>query len=348
MSASADPFAEEHSDDAATEAPTPRPRRPRWRVLLASGALLLAGGLVAAAAVGGWGAANSVVVSAKANPVPEVVTIALPDYDPDVAARMPDVRGLSQAAAAQVIADAGIPTSVVTVVSRAAAGPAGVVVQQTPVFGTANPSTIQIVLSEPATIPNAVGTDAAGAIAQLQSLGARVTQVRDYVPGAAVGTVAAIDPAPGSGVPAQVTVTIADSPSTKPLSELSAATGSAGRSSDVLVDGTLRTSAVTISASSSARTVAWALGGSVTSVDGSLGVLDSAAAGSSVTVTVTADGEQIAQYAVGKGTPQPFSWTVRGASTLALTVVDPGKTGTGLLLLDTNLLGTHDRLARLK
>ncbi len=350
-----DPF----GDDPAPRPPrvprestpkAPRADRPaggrRLIVILAAG--LATAGLVAGSVVAGWAAANRLVVSTQSGDHTELVTVALPAYDPDSSARMPDVRGLSADDAAQVIADAGIPVGLVSFVERPAAGPVGVVVQQTPVFGTGNPATIELVLSQAATIPDAVGADAVATVSRLQALGARVTQVRAYVPGAVVGTVAALDPAPGAPVPEAVTVTVADSPSRLPLTDLDPASGSAGETSDVLAGGVLYDTAVTLSGSTTGRTTAWALGGNAASVEGTLGVSDDADADTLLLVVVSADGREIARYTARPGAPQPFVWSVAGVSTLTVLVVDETRSGDALALFDAELLGSFDQLQALR
>lgn len=335
-----------HEEKTAKAPGKARRRRPPWIAFTIAGALLVAG-LVSGATVAGWAAANTLVVASSSSQDPEVVTIALPDYDADVTSRMPDLRGLARDAALQVIADAGIPAGIVEVIERPAAGPVGLVVQQTPVFGSANPGTIVLVVSLPAEIPDGIGADAVATIARLQELGARVTQQRDYVPGAVVGTITAIDPAPGSPVPDAVTVTIADSPSTLPFGEVDTASGSAGSDDDVLVGGMLYSAATVLSSSTAGQTTAWNLGAHVVSVDGAIGVPDSADDETRLRVSVHADGRAVAEYVLGRASAEAFSWDVRGVTTLTITVVDESRSREGAYLLDTNVLGTYDQLGEL-
>lgn len=70
---------------------------------------------------------------------------------------MPDVRGLEQERAFHVLADAGVRREDVAAETRSATGLRGVVVSQRPAFGAVDPGCPAIVVSQEATMPDAVG-----------------------------------------------------------------------------------------------------------------------------------------------------------------------------------------------
>lgn len=102
---------------------------------------------VGLASVAGWAAANKLVVAERELPKTEIKVISLPDYSQDVSARMPDVRGLTENDARQALVDAGIPAEFVSLTERDAAGKAGLIIQQTPVFGALNPNAVTLIVS---------------------------------------------------------------------------------------------------------------------------------------------------------------------------------------------------------
>lgn len=314
--------------------------------LIVVGTAVLVAGLIAGATVGGWAAANRSVLASAPGGEQEIVTVALPDYIPGTAAEMPDVRGLSQADAEAVLAEAGLPAAVVTVDRAPAAGPPGVVVSQTPVFGTLNPTVARIVISEPANVPDVVGKDPAAAVSALQALGARVSQVREYVPGAAIGTVFAIDPPVGSALPQQVTISIADSPVSRTFADFTRLQGSASYDTDVVQGGVSYENAVGISTSyySSATSVSWDLGKRASVVNGALAAEEPMSAGFGAVVVAIADGREVGRYTITGTSPTPVSWDVRGVSTFTIQVTPTGSSSGWVTLLGAEILGSYSSL----
>lgn len=313
----------------------------RRRSLLISGVAAAVASVMMACVVVGWAAANRLVVSGQPSPEREVVSISLPDYIPGTSAQMPDVRGLEANDALVVLAESGLPAAVVTVEESPAAGPPGVVIAQTPVFGTVNPSLARIIISQPALVPAAVGREPSAVLAELQSLGARVAQVRVFVPGATVGTVVGIEPAEGSALTSEVTMTIADSPVARTFADLDRLTGSASLRTDLVHLGIAYPSTVSLSAPRSAASTSWDLAGTATVVTGSIAASDPMSSGFGADVSVTADGAQIARYSIFSTAPTEFSWPVSGVSTLTVTVTRTGNTSGGILLLGAEVLGSY-------
>lgn len=321
------------------------PRRPAARTLIFAGAASAVIALVLSAGVAGWAVANASLPTLRGGLDTETVYISVPEYDSGSGTRMPDVRGLPRAEAVQVLTDAGIPAALVSLTVRPAAGPADVVVQQTPVFGTVDPAVVELVVSESAAIPDLIGQDATQAIAQLYRLGARVVQVREYVPELAPGLVAAVSPAPGDPVPASVNVTVSDSPTELPLSDLDPALGSAGSKDQLLVSGRLRDSALSLSAGwSSPTTVGWSLGAHAVTLAGAFALADDGDDGVEMVVVARRDGQELGTYTISKGSTVPFEWDLRGATTLTLEVSSRGDDREPVYLLDAVIRGSYDQI----
>ncbi|TFD06686.1 MULTISPECIES: PASTA domain-containing protein [unclassified Cryobacterium] len=337
-------------EPAAPETKTvPPERKARWWIAVAAAsvlALMLASG--AGGVFAGWAVANRLVVAEVSRTSPEVITVALPEYQPGDVAIMPDVRGLDTERAMQAIVDAGVPAELIEVATRPAAGVVGVIVQQTPVFGAENPTSVTILESTPAIVPDFAGRPAAEIIDELQGMGARVEQTRQYVPGAVIGTVTSIVPAPGSALPESVAIVIADSASRVSLDDIDPTKGSTSFGSTQSVGGQDYDDAVTVSAGPDTETVTWTLGGHVAEVTGSLGLEDDQYSDESITVVVLADGAEIARYALAEGPPVAFSWLVSGVTTLSVQVTSAESDyGSYLVLITPEVLGSIDELGKL-
>lgn len=340
---------ESASPGAETTAPEPRQHKARWWMAVAAAsvlALMLASG--AGGVFAGWAVANHLVVAETSRTSPEVITVALPEYEPGDVAIMPDVRGLDTIRATQAIVDAGIPAELIEVATRPAAGVVGVIVQQTPVFGAENPTSVTILESTPAVVPVFADRPATEVIDELQGMGANVAQTRQYVPGAVIGTVTSIVPAPGSPLPESVAIVIADSASRISLNDIDPSTGSTSFGSTQTVGGQDYDDSVTMSASRDTETVTWTLDGHVAEVTGSLGIEDDDYDDETITVVVLADGAEIARYPLAEGPPVAFSWIVAGVTTLSLQVTSAGSDyGSRLVLITPEVLGSIDELGKL-
>lgn len=305
----------------------------------ALGTLVLAA--VCLSAVSGWAAANTLRVAEQDVTPPEVVTVRLPDYQSDRSVRMPDVRGLSRAEAEQTLVDAGIPAELITVEERPAAGPVNSVIQQSPVFGTPSPSLVHLVTSLEATVPEAVGRPAAEVIVDLQNLGARIIQVRDYVPGVAAGEVVSVNPEPGKPVPAEVRLVVGDSPISRPLADRDTLDGHASTSTDTVQGGVRFDTSVSLSVREDSESTAWDLGGEFAELTGQLALDSESSETGAALVIVRGDGKEIARLTLSSASPQDFSWAVRGVQTLSIERMRQGKEDAPeIRLLDPVLLGS--------
>ena len=104
-------------------------------------------------AAGGWWLANRTVVAGISNDSDEAETTTVLSSD----LAMPDVRGLTQDEASQVLADSGFSAAIIRFVDAPSGAPEGIVVTQTPTFGTESPGEIVLGLAVPATMPNLAG-----------------------------------------------------------------------------------------------------------------------------------------------------------------------------------------------
>lgn len=330
-------------DGPAAPVPKPKSSRSIW-ILVAS---LFGGSLLLGAVVFGWGAANSLSIASQNRPLAESTLISMPDYSFSDSAQMPDVRGLAENDAKQALVDAGVPVSIVSVEQRPAAGEPGRVIQQTPVFGVINPSNVTIVVSIGAFVPELLGTSAEEAISELRGLGARVQQVKAYVPGANIGTVTEVQPAAGDALTEIVTVVIADNPSSKPLQEFPRLQGSASSSEDVMHLGKRYATMLSFSASNNrASDYSWTLGARAVRVTGQLALAEDVAAGSSASLVVIGDGNELARLSLSSTSPVPLDINVVGVDALTFRFVGATSTYYSVesLLLDSKVLGSFDAM----
>jgi hypothetical protein len=147
---------------------------------------------------------------------------------------MPDLRGLGVDNARQVLADVGVGAVTVRTTSQPAAGETGIVLAQQPVFGSAAEGTVQLTISAPATVPQIAGRDATAVLSELEQLGAQVRTTSQYVPGAPVGQIAAIEPKPGSRLTDEVQVVIATAPAEVKLKDIDSVDDGCGTGSGSL------------------------------------------------------------------------------------------------------------------
>jgi Uncharacterized protein conserved in bacteria len=339
-------------EEPQPEEPQPEESRPverrmkaatRRRLLLASawacGVLALVGG----STVFGWWLATSTVVAGTQNPGPEIVEVPVPGSLTGNSV-MPDVRGLDPETALQVLADAGVPVAGVTTTERPAAGPSGVILAQTPVFGTIDPTEVLLVVSAPAAVPEVVGLEVGEAASLLIELGARVDRIEIFDPDAEVGVVTAVDPVAGSDLPEVVRVTVTAEPGTARLSQLSFR-GNCSTTSRLTMDGVQYAHGLECSASTAGRETTWQFGKAATVLEGTVGVPDDAEPGTSVGVRILGDGAELGNYTVAYGEPQHIELRVAGV--IQLKIVVTGASGTEAGLGDLSVLGARAPLTAL-
>ncbi|MGO1412138.1 MAG: PASTA domain-containing protein [Microbacterium sp.] len=327
-----------------------RPGRARQLLRIAIACCIVAA--VCASVVIGWSIGVRTTASGQGYLPGDTETIALPQGGAANGAEMPDVRGLSEDDATQVIADAGISVSKISVSARPAAGAPGRVIEQVPAFGAVAPTIVAIVVAEPAEVPeDLIGMDAGAALMELQSLGARVRIERRYVAGVDAGVVASSDSKPGEPLPEAVTLVVGDTAVTRALSELDSPGSSGSGSEDYLFGGITYDTAVDLSAGWNDSTeYAWSLDGEAETIEGMIAAEeipdrdeDDPAYGTHI--VVRGDGEAIADYDIRTTDPVDFSWDVSGVETL--TVVLEGIDDDGavdVVLLEPTVLGSYEDL----
>lgn len=339
------------ADEVRTEAPettvpqaSPRkPQRGRWWLIGAAALTVIA--LVGAAFVAGWLVASRAVAAAEHTP-DDTMEAPISNLFSDEAL-MPDVRGMSEAAALQAIADAGIPVSAVEVTTRPTAGSAGVVIEQDPAFGVPSPEDVGVVVSSPAAVPDLVGAFEADAAAELAVLGAAVNRADRYDPDQPVGMVLGIEPAPGSDLPEAVTLTVNVAPSSVGLADVDW-TGQCSSSSNATISGTKYDGAVICpSQSRNPKPGAWLLSGAVDGVVGSIGILDTEPTGTTASVQLIVDGAPAATYNVVWGAAQQIDLRTTGALKLEV-IVTGGSTSVDVGFGGVLLQGEPSSIAKIR
>ena len=304
----------------------------RWLVV---GAGLLALALFAGGFTAGW-RVHDVAASGQVLPEPSVVTVtALPASQAE--ALMPDVRGLGEATARQVLADAGVTTTP-TVTEKPWAGVAGVVVEQSPVFGTSAPDSVTLTVSAPALVPATEGRTATDVANEVSSLGAQVTVARRYQPGAAPGSVLAIDPTPGAALPPEVTITEAQAAESRYLTEVKPLEGGCSVR-EVKISGPSYPHGLVCEERRSGEHV-WLLSRDVDAVTGLFGIPDTADPATTATVEILIDGQPVQTANLTYGADAiPIDLTTTGALRLAVRITtespEPAWVGFG----DVRLVG---------
>lgn len=311
--------------------------RGKRLAMAAAGVTLTAVALVVVGAYMGWRAA-----APSPQPVPSasLVTVAADPYDgAQAAVEMPDVRGLARTEALTVLADAGVPSRVVTITDVPWAGVTGLVVGQSPLFGTADPTQVTLRVAVPVTVPAVVGMSEEEALAGLEGIGARVEVSRVYRPGETPGTVISVTPPPGQPVPDAVTLVTAAEPDAIFLDQVDTLDGYCSSSMSATVNGTDYEHSVTCSAGSSERpnVVAYSLRRGVESVSGTIGIDDESDPTATATVTVVADGKTLQRLTVGYGKPARLNLTTAGRLRLEFRVTSPESARA--VLADVQLVG---------
>jgi hypothetical protein len=299
--------------------------------------------------VGGWLLANGTVVAQA--PQPEATILEVPLAEPGESSTMPDVRGLAESDALQVLVDAGIPARAVTVSSRPAGGTPGTVVDQTPAFGTAAPATVELTIGEAAMVPDLQGREIDDAVAALNDLGTRVERASGYDPDSEPGVILSSAPDAGEALPDTVSLVVNAAPSAVYLAELSPLRGGCSSPSRLFLDGDAFTQGLECGATASGRSSTWLLAKSVDRVTGVVGVGDTAEPGTIVHVEITADGKILFAEDVAYADPQPLDVRTTGAlqlSVTATTVSAPGGSSAEAALGDVRLLGASEAIAALR
>ncbi|MEY2421056.1 MAG: eukaryotic-like serine/threonine-protein kinase [Acidimicrobiaceae bacterium] len=347
------------------DAPDPRGRIAAWmrervhltdprlrRRLQVGASLAVIVGLIAAGGSTGWWLRGR-QIDKQLRPV--VVNVAagtattVPSDRP-----MPSLAGLSEGDARAALAFIGVTGSAVTVTPTAAAGPGGVVVGQDPPPGATVKAgaAVTLKISAPATVPDVVGKTETEARAALSALGARVQRKETFDPNAAQGAVLAIEPAAGAPLTDEVTITVAEAPSSVFLTELkpvktNCSTGTA------TVKGSDVKSALTCGPSANAASPAvvdYAVNGSVTRFDATFGQSDRAETRFSVQFQTFVDDQLVDTQTVAFGQTVDISIPISGALRVRVEMVvaaDPKSccgSGVRAVLANARFVGAPDAI----
>lgn len=135
---------------------------------------------------------------------------------------MPNVLGLDEPTARQVLVDAEIDLGRVSTDEVAYAGEPGLVVDQSPGPGEeiGESGTLTLALSTEGSMPDVTGLSEEAAREELRDLGTQVTVRPTYEPGTDEGTVIETDPAAGETLEQRVTLLAAEAESSVFVSEL--------------------------------------------------------------------------------------------------------------------------------
>lgn len=320
-----------------------RPRKPvDWRWWIVGGAAATVLALVLGGVALGWWAANQTLIAVQQNTTDE------PDMAPVIAleSSMPDVRGLTQDEAAQVLADSGFAASIITFEDAPSGLPEGTVVLQSPVFGTPSPAAITIGVAVPTTMPTLTGVDRQEAVATLSDLGVAVTVVFQYDAKATIGTVLNTSPAAGEPLGDTATVTLATTGSSIGLGDLRRLSGDCRSTGQVTLRGTEYPSAVECDAEPEASTTTWALGAKGDLFTATAGIDDDATPGTSATVEILADGAVVKTEKVTFGKSVEISVPVTGVIQLSVRATSSAELE--VVLVGASVAGADAAIAELE
>lgn len=262
----------------------------------------------------GWavGADRNLV---KAEPRPEL--FAAPKAEKGLRV-MPDLRGLREEEALQILADLGLGQGAITVSPQPAAGELGVVLTQAPAHGFDIAGKVTLAVSSPARVPAFAGRDAARVLTELDVLGAQVETISRYVPGARVGSITEIDPGPGKPLPERVKVVIAADPVEVDATLLEAVVSGCYTDDDTLNGRTFTTLLTCSTIRGETTDQTYVLRRTGTLLKGTLGVPDNSTTSGGVRLVVVADGAVIGDFSATYGTTEDFAVDVSGALRVTL------------------------------
>lgn len=323
-------------------------RLPRWARISSAIAMLCVASLLAGLILG-W-VARGALVPDPGTEAADTGTAASDEAADAGKLPMPDVRGLSEADARQVLADAGYSQSMVTIATVPSVISAGTIAAQEPVAGTEKPVSITLSLPSPAKMPELIGKPVDEATRAITAMGAQPSLKRIYDPKAKAGTVLETDPAPGSVLNANPSLTVAGAASSVPLSSLKAS-GDCGTTSSGTVNGTTITDGLRCSAREKASSTHWILGRKAAQLRATVGLEDSEAKETRVSVRILADDRVVLDREFAYGESASVDADVSGALRLDVEVTKIGKAerfGSEYVLLgNAILLGSAEAMAAL-
>lgn len=292
----------------------------RWLAIGVSAVLLL--GVFGTGVWLGWTMQGEVTarrtVATAVDPAPTAPTDIDNGADPESAFEMPDLRGLTAADAKTVLADLGVLDSQIATSDQAAAGPAGIVLDQSPQFTATTYDRVALTISVPATVPDFAGRSRDEVIDELSDLGAQVEEEFSYDEKATPGSVLSISPAPGEPLPLSVKLTIAEEPAEVFLGSLDEVEGSCSTES-LSVDGRTYDQSLSCYAREEAESISWLLGRSADRFQAQVGIPDTGEVDAKVRVRIIGDGVELASFVARYANPQKVDVDVKNVLRLTIT-----------------------------
>jgi hypothetical protein len=242
---------------------------------------------------------------------PETVTVG----------RIPNVIGLTEDEARRALSDAGINLSTVSSHEISYVGPAGLIVEQSPASGRpVGDGKIELAVSAPALMPDLNGDSEAEARDALSALGARISIVNQYQPGASEGTVLSTDPPIGSPIVDKATLNVAEPLSSIFLNQLAPETATCRTGEEGVIAGATYAEAIVCrpELGKKPRSVTYTLGGQIESFHAVLGLDDGSDPNVPVRFEVVVDGEPVLTRRLEFGDSLPVDVPLLGKLQLTL------------------------------
>jgi hypothetical protein len=262
---------------------------------------------------------------------------------------MPDVRGLSEAAARQVISDAGYDPGAVNIAKIPFVGRAGTVVAQDPAATTAQVGAITLSIPVEAAMPELTGKPLDEASRDLAALGSRPTIKRTFVAGAQAGAVISSDPLPGASLVEEPVLTIASGAATLPL-ETVKVTGSCGPKTGGTVNGAKTSTGVSCVPRSTPSSAVWIISRAAARLQATVGLDDDSDPLATARIKIVADGQIILDEALQYGRPVSLDADVSNVLRLEATVsrTDKNPGSAEIVWANAVLAGGSDSLSKIE
>ncbi|BDT87281.1 hypothetical protein FMUAM8_30450 [Nocardia cyriacigeorgica] len=301
--------------------------RAQRRTLVTIAVVLTALGLFGTGLTTGFWANNERIAHSASSALSSPAPVPSESEDEQLGSMMPDVRGLSEPVARQVLADSAAGGARVDTESRPHAGLSGIVIEQQPAFGTAVPDVVRLTISAPAAVPAVDGRTETEIRAQLLELGVQANVVRRYARGSAPGAVLGIEPPAGSPLPETVTVTVADTAATAYLADVEA-TENACAAGSYTQAGARKDNALSCRVNnrrgSEPKGPIWEFARAVDEIELTFGLPTDAKPGSSVRVAIYVDGRPAGETEVAYGATADLGAVTTGALQFMIVVTPTG------------------------
>lgn len=328
------------AEDVALTVPGKK-RSPWFRVVAVAAGLsvvMLIVGLVA-----GWTLRGALVADETAGAPAEGPNTAIalePQKEP-----LPDVRGLSEADARQVLSDAGYDPGNVTIAQIPYVGRAGTVVAQDPAARSSEVGTVTLSVPGEATMPDLTGKSLDEASRVLTALGSRPSIKRSFVAGTPTGAVVGTDPLPGAALTREPVVTVASGAATLPLATVND-TGSCSSKSGGSVNGNKTSTGISCGARSVQTSSSWIISRAASRLQATVGLDDASDPLATAQIKIVADSQTILDEAIKYGQSVNLDADVSNVLRLEVIVTrtDKNSGSAEVVLGDALLTGGQDSL----